>query len=92
MQDKPATPAVPAAETIRRAFVWAGVILGAAIVLNDLIEPTEFTYLLGIFIIAWIVDQAPPFAGRAESIKWAGPVSAAIILAIAIATKVVMEW
>jgi hypothetical protein len=66
--------------------------MGSAIVLKDVISGTAFTFVLLVIITAWTVDQAPPLSTREASGKWAGPVSAAIIIAVAAAMKVVLEW
>jgi hypothetical protein len=92
MERKNATKAAISAETIRRAFVWAGVLMGLAIVLKDVIEATEFTYVMMVVIVAWVVDQTPPLSLRNASSKWAGPLSAAVVIAVAVAMKLVMEW
>lgn len=80
-----------AAQTIRRSLIWAGVLLGLAIVLKDVIEATEFIYVMSVIIVGWTADQTPLSFSRVSN-KWSGLVSAALIIVVAIAVKMVMEW
>lgn len=75
-------------EIIRRSFIWAGLLMGSAIVLKDLITATDFVYLMLVFVTAWGFDQRTfPQAG-----KWADPLAAAAIIIVASILKLVMEW
>jgi len=75
-------------ELIRRSFIWAGLLIGAAIVLKDRIAAADFVYLMLVFITAWSFDQRNlPQAG-----KWAGPLAAVTIIIVAGLLKLVMEW
>lgn len=77
-------------EIIRQAFTWGGLLLGLAIVLQDLIEPVEFTYVLIVTLVAWMVAMTPAWRAQEARGTWAGPISAAAVVITAIAMRVIM--
>lgn len=79
-------------EIIRQAFTWTGLILGLAIVLKDVIEPTEFTYVLLVTLVAWMVAMTPTWRQQQTAGKWTAPISAALVILTAVALKLVMGW
>lgn len=80
-----------AAETIRRGLIWASVLLGLAIVLKDVIEATDFIYVMIVILVASMAEQISLSSSTVSSKRY-GIVPAALILAGAIAVKIVMEW
>lgn len=79
-------------EIIRQACIWAGLLIGLAIVLKDLIEPTEFTYVLLMVVVAWTIAATPAWRQQEAASKWAGPISGGVVILIAVALKLVMDW
>ena len=79
-------------EIIRQACPWAGLLFGLAIVLKDLIEPVEFTYVLLTVLVAWTVAMMPSWRQQGFTSKWAGPMSGLVVIVTAILLKLVMEW
>jgi hypothetical protein len=79
-------------EIIRQACTWAGLLLGLAIVLKDLIEPVEFTYVTMTVLVAWTVAMTPAWRQQESPGKWAGLISAGLVILTAIAMRLVMGW
>jgi hypothetical protein len=73
---------------ICRAFVWAGLLMGSAIVLKDIVAATTYTYLMRVVATAFMVDQSLRPPSRLASRRWDGPFFAALIIAVAIAVKI----
>ncbi len=66
--------------------------LGLAIILRDLIEPTEFTYVLMVALVAMVVAMTPAWRQQEAVSKWAGPISGALVVIVAVLMKLVMDW
>ena len=79
------------AESIRGSFVWAGLLLGLAIVLKDVIAATDFTYVSGVVLVAWAIDQFRPLPARLASSKWGAVLQAVAIIIVAVVIRIVME-
>ncbi|CAN5733109.1 hypothetical protein BH23CHL5_BH23CHL5_21910 [soil metagenome] len=79
-------------EIIRQACGWAGLLLGLAIILRDLIELTEFTYVLMVALVAMVIAMTAAWRQQEALSKWAGPDSGALVVIVAVLMKLVIDW
>lgn len=74
---------------LRRAFMWAGLILAQGILLRGIASPTTWLYVFLLTLTASTLDQ-PLLGGRLTSGRWGGLAQAGIIIVVAIILRVVI--
>jgi hypothetical protein len=71
---------------VRRAFLWAGLIIGQAILLRGITDVTTWLYVFLLTLIAFMVDQ--PFTRTPRLQPWGGLIQAGLIVAMAVMLRI----
>lgn len=77
-----------AAETLRRAFLWAGLIIGQAILLRGITNVTTWLYVFLLTITAFVVDQPLARTRHPVMLRWGGVIQAVVVVATAIVLRI----